>query len=122
LAWRLSMCPFEKLRDAGRAVALAQQAITQVPANGDYRLYLALAYYRAGRCQDGLKTLKHAQKPPISDLIRVLCLGQVGEDAEARDCFERALRRSGAATARPCVYEQQLRAEAERLLTRGVDP
>ncbi len=48
LAWLLATCADFKLRDPGRAVKIAKQAVELAPKEGSYWNTLGVAYYRAG--------------------------------------------------------------------------
>jgi serine/threonine protein kinase len=48
LAWILATCPDRKLREPGKALDLAKQAVAGAPRRGDYQNTLGTAYYRVG--------------------------------------------------------------------------
>jgi tetratricopeptide (TPR) repeat protein len=60
LAWLLTTCPPPGLRDARRAVELAQKAVALDPKDADIRNTLGAAHYRAGEWQAALAALLKA--------------------------------------------------------------
>src|SRR5262249_39135863 len=58
LAWLLATCPDVGVRDPGRAVELAQQAIALAPKTGEFWNTLGVAHYRAGHWQQARAALE----------------------------------------------------------------
>jgi tetratricopeptide (TPR) repeat protein len=95
LAWLYAAGP-EALRDAGRAVALAERAVELRPGEWGYHNTLGVAYYRAGRHGDSIAALtrsleKGSHQHDAFDLyFLALCHHARGDAARARNCFARA--------------------------------
>jgi tetratricopeptide (TPR) repeat protein len=62
LAWLLVIDAHPQSCDTARAIALAERATSQMPGNGYYMNTLGVAYYRAGRWQIAVETLRGSQK------------------------------------------------------------
>ena len=61
-AWFLAICPVTSLRDADKAVSLAQQAISMTPDEGTFWNTLGVAYYRKGDAKQAIKALDRSVK------------------------------------------------------------
>lgn len=70
LAWILANAQDEKLRDAARAVELAQAAVAAAPKAPQFRLTLGIARYRTGAWPEAIADLEGAiqlRKPDDND-------------------------------------------------------
>src|SRR5262249_12415820 len=61
LAWLLATCPDVKVRDPGRAIALARKAVRLEPKNGVYWRTLGHAEHRAGNWESAIAILDKAK-------------------------------------------------------------
>jgi serine/threonine protein kinase/WD40 repeat protein len=118
-AWLLATCPKEKLRNAARAVALAQQAVQLEPHNRNYWNTLGVAYYRAGAWSSAREALEKATRDEGGNswdwFFLAMTHGRLGEPHEARRYYEQAVR--WMEKNRPQNEElRRFRAEAEALL------
>ncbi len=59
-AWLLAAAPAPQVRDAGRALELAQQAVRRAPVVSQFWITLAAAHHRAGAAQAALAALETA--------------------------------------------------------------
>jgi Flp pilus assembly protein TadD len=127
LAWRLVTGP-EALRNPAEAVALAERAVRLAPQQWTYHNTLGVVYYRLGRYAEAVKSLttslEHtADQSGAYDLyVLAMCHSRLGDPAQARDCFERAVRWQQRAKLQPADIEDlnELRAEAAALLGMAV--
>ena len=65
LASLLSTCPEVKLRDPGRAVALAQKAVALAPNLAEARSVLARLYLDSGQTREAIEQWQQTIKPKI---------------------------------------------------------
>src|SRR5262249_37376425 len=63
----------EKLRDPFRGVEMAQHAVKLEPENWTYMNTLGIAYYRAGRFQDAVRTLETCTKGRAGKAKHSIC-------------------------------------------------
>jgi serine/threonine-protein kinase len=96
LAWLLTTCPHEELRDADRALKLARSAAEQVTDNGSYQSVLGIAQFRSGDGGAGKATLETAVNlRPVNDpacgFFLAMCLHRLGEKEAASQQYDRAV-------------------------------
>ncbi len=124
LAWLLATGP-EPLRDPTEALEHARQAVRVAPAEQTTLNTLGVALYRAGKFADAITILKKsldAGKGQLSafDLFFLsMAHHRLGHRADARGCFDRAVRWVGEQQTLPAQYAKDLaefRAEAEAVL------
>jgi predicted Zn-dependent protease len=79
--------------ETDRALATAEQACRLAPDRQAYRIGLGVALYRAGRCQDAIKTLKGADQPntrsPTVLAVLTLAHHRLGQREHACDDLSR---------------------------------
>jgi serine/threonine protein kinase/tetratricopeptide (TPR) repeat protein len=93
-AWFLAVCPDESFRDAGRAVELAQKAISRLPVEGDYWNTRGAALLRAGKAEAAVSALEKAVQIHHGDeatdwFLLALTHQKLGQMSKARDCYLR---------------------------------
>jgi tetratricopeptide (TPR) repeat protein len=128
VAWALVTAP-EMLRDSEAAVLLAENALRLSPENLEertfYRNTLGVAYYRSGRFQDAIRTLRDnltARQDkflPFDLYFLAMSYAQLGDADRARENYDWAVRWTGSQTGIAAVHLDELnafRAEAEALL------
>jgi tetratricopeptide (TPR) repeat protein len=122
LAWTLAAAPsFPELRDAPRAVELAEKAVELAPEVWDYWNTLGAARYRAGSWKAAIAALEQSMAlggggNSIDWFFLAMARWQMGEREEARQWYDRAVRWMGE---NPSDFDDELRhfrAEAEELL------
>jgi Flp pilus assembly protein TadD len=96
LAWFLATCPETKLRDASRAVALAQKAVALAPKAGMIWNTLGAAHYRAGNCKEALAALEKSMElrnggNSFDWFFLAMTYWQLGEKEKSRAWFDRAV-------------------------------
>lgn len=97
LAWSYVTAP-EPLRDSARGLAMAEKAVRLDPGNVSYRNTLGVAYYRAGRYNDAIATLRsNIDSEEETVLVCDLCFlamsyQRLGEKLRAREYRSLALR------------------------------
>jgi dipeptidyl aminopeptidase/acylaminoacyl peptidase len=94
-AWRLATGPADK-RDPARALQLSQQAVQLDPSNANFLNTLGVVQYRNGLYREAMATLeKSLAGQGMSDAFDLfflaMCHARLGNDAKARDCFDRAV-------------------------------
>jgi serine/threonine protein kinase/WD40 repeat protein/tetratricopeptide (TPR) repeat protein len=88
----------EKLRDPRKALPLAEKAVRLEPRNWHARNTLGVVYYRLGRYEAAVIALERSLReskggmPVYNLLVLALCHAPLGDAAQARDCYDRALR------------------------------
>jgi tetratricopeptide (TPR) repeat protein len=92
----LANCPAEPYRDAGRAVALARQAVERAPAQRTFWTTLGLALYRSGDRRGAITALDKARElrkgsDAIDGFIRAMARVQLGDKEEARQWYDNAV-------------------------------
>lgn len=95
LAWLLDNCPDRDLRDAPRAVLLAQRAVKQSPDKSTSWTTLGAAHYRAGNAKAAAEALTRAtalepRGNPVAGLFLAMTHAQQGEPDLARRSFAAA--------------------------------
>ncbi len=96
LAWKLADCPDTNVRNPGRAVVLAKNAVARVPDEGDFWKTLGAAHYRARDWQAAATALTTAMRlrnggDSIEWFFLAMTHGQLGQKAEARKWYDRAV-------------------------------
>jgi tetratricopeptide (TPR) repeat protein len=97
LAWLLSTCAELRIRDPVRALELARVAVEKAPLEGDCRLTLGVAQYRAGKWQDAIASLTKAEElAPEANLafkgyFLAMAHWQLGHKEEARKWYGRSV-------------------------------
>ena len=94
LAWLLATCSDVKLRDPGRAVTHAKEAVKLAPKNPNYPSTLGAAYYRARDWKAAIAALHDSRK--LRDggdahewFFLAMAHWQLGEKEEARKWYDR---------------------------------
>jgi tetratricopeptide (TPR) repeat protein len=93
LAWLLATCADPAIRNPGRAVAAAKQALKMEPENRAYWRTLAWAHYRAGDWQLAVTAIEHARElgSPGNSLewfLLALAYSQLGNADGARQWYD----------------------------------
>jgi serine/threonine protein kinase/WD40 repeat protein len=124
LAWICVTGP-EKLRDPSRGVTLAQHAVKLEPRDWTYMNTLGIAYYRAGRFHDAVRSLEACAsgRSGESDAFDLYFLAlshhQLGETGKARAAWSQASawheQNRKALTSREAEELQGFRTEAEKV-------
>jgi eukaryotic-like serine/threonine-protein kinase len=88
-------CPMPRFRDPAVALELAGRAARAFPQCAMLQSTLGLARYRAGDWKIAIETLTRSRKlgdpgNPTDSLILAMAHHQLGEEAEARACFQHA--------------------------------
>jgi hypothetical protein len=97
LAWLLLAGP-ASLRHAEEALPLARKAAELAPEEPLYLNTLGLALYRADRTAEAVPVLEKSlaagrgQNDACNLFILAMCHAKLGKPAEARDCFDRAVK------------------------------
>jgi tetratricopeptide (TPR) repeat protein len=121
LAWLLATCPDPELRDPGRAVGLAKEAVELAPTAPEYHNTLGVARYRAGDWRGAIEALtKSEELAPdrnlgTNALFLAMAHRQLGDEPRALRWFDEADRWMQK-TARTDAELIRFRAEAEQLL------
>jgi uncharacterized protein HemY len=123
LAWILANCPDRKLRDPGKALELAKQAVELAPANGGYRNTLGMAHYRVGDWKRSVEALtKSTQLRKGGDATDWFFLAMahwhLGDKDQGRAWYDRAVQWMEKSK-RPDEDLRQFRDEAAELLGIG---
>ncbi len=95
LAWALATCPNVTLRDSGRAVALARQAVTLAAENGAYWTVLGVADYQTGDWTAAIQALEKSVQLRAGGEVRdwlflALAYERRGDHRQARRWSDRA--------------------------------
>jgi WD40 repeat protein len=129
-AWRLVTGP-EKERDPAKALPLAKKAVELVPDQWFYANTLGVVYYRLGRYEPAIAMLQRSlreskDRAAAFDLFFLaMCHHRLGDAAQARDCFDRAVKwcqGHKSLTAQDAEDLKAFRAEADALLQRPAPP
>jgi tetratricopeptide (TPR) repeat protein len=120
LAWFLATSPEPHLRDAARAVRLAQKVVAVRPESANYRNTLGVAYYRSGDDRAAVAALEKAMSMQAGGnsfdwFFLAMAHGRLGDRNKARTWFDRAVQwmdRNTPHDGELCRF----RAEAEALL------
>jgi tetratricopeptide (TPR) repeat protein len=101
LAWLLATCRVTEVRNAESAVKHAEAAVAARPKNASYKNTLGIAYYRAGRHREAVRTLRRSMAGSkggsvLDWLFLAMALHRLDGEAnrtEARQLFDRATRK-----------------------------
>jgi|SRR5579884_1668420 len=95
LAWMLATCPDVKIRDPGRAVALAKKVVELAPGVGNFWNTLGVAQYRNGDWKSAIEALMKSVQLQEGNSFDFFCLAtahwQLGEKDKARAWYEKAI-------------------------------
>jgi Flp pilus assembly protein TadD len=97
LAWLYLTGP-DQVRDFSRGLSLAKKAVELSSENWVYLNTLGVAYYRAGQYEQAIEKLERSLQEGGSEyaaydlFFLTMSHARRGEAAEAKDCYERALR------------------------------
>jgi serine/threonine protein kinase/WD40 repeat protein len=125
-AWQYVAGP-EQLRDPKQALPLAQRAAAARPDNEAYLNTLGVVYYRLGEHERAVVALERSlrasqQAAGFSWLFLAMCHGRLGDQAQAQDCYNRAVRwmEGQRETLPPFAKEEftAFRTEAEELMAK----
>jgi tetratricopeptide (TPR) repeat protein len=90
LAWWLSICPVQQLRDPPRAVRFASRAVELDPASAMHWRVLGIAHYRAGELPAAMAALDRAVELDSGDRASAIFLAMIyarhGDMARALSC------------------------------------
>jgi serine/threonine protein kinase/Flp pilus assembly protein TadD len=120
VAWYLATYPDARFRDAARASAIAQEAVSRMPESGAAWNTLGVALYRRGDRHGAVAALQKATtlnegREPIDFLFLAMANWQFGKSGEARMWLakaDEAIKRNGP----PSDEVRRFRAEAGLLL------
>lgn len=124
LAWFCVTGP-EAFRDAHQALPHAQLAVQRAPKNALFANTLGVVQYRLGKWQEAVATLEKSMALDKSRhdahnlFVLSMCHVQLGSNAKAQDCFDRAVQWWEKQNNLPAQHIEELmafRAEAEGLL------
>jgi serine/threonine protein kinase len=93
MAWMLSTCPVEQLRDPSRAVEYAQRALQLSPDNADYLATMARAQYVAGDYQAAIASTENARQlfdnslPSDAKLVLAMAHFQLGDSHRGHEIY-----------------------------------
>jgi tetratricopeptide (TPR) repeat protein/tRNA A-37 threonylcarbamoyl transferase component Bud32 len=123
LAWILANCPDQKLRDPGRALELAKEAVKLAPRNGGYRNTLGTAHYRVGDWKNAVAELTKSTElrnggDATDWFFLAMAHWHLGERDQARVWYDRAVQ-AVEKSKRPDEDLRQFHAEAAELLGVG---
>ena len=123
LAWSLATDPNPRLRDPGRAVALAKKAVELWPHDGRFLNTLGVACYRTATARRPSPRWRSrwsssgADTESFNTFFLAMAHWQLGEKEEARDWYDRAV--AWMDKNDPQYELKRFRAEAEALLGLG---
>jgi WD40 repeat protein len=130
-AWRLVTGP-EKERDPAKALPLARKAVELAPDQWSYVNTLGVVYYRLGPYEPAIAMLQRSlhegkDRAAAYDLFFLaMCHACRGETAEAKDCYDRAMKwmQENQNKLRPEETEElaAIRTEAAAELAKSVRP
>ena len=97
LAWFLLTGPEPRLRDAARALRLAQKVVTARPESANYRNTLGVAYYRSGDDRAAVAELERAMSlqaggTPLDWFFLAMAHWRLGDRDKARNFFDRSVK------------------------------
>lgn len=95
LAWLLSTCPDESLRDPEEAVALARRALDLIPTDGNTWNTLAVSLFRAGEYDEAVeafgRSMEIRQGGDAFDWFFLAMIAKIqGRTDEGRDLYKRS--------------------------------
>jgi tetratricopeptide (TPR) repeat protein len=96
LAWILANCPDRTLRDPGKALELAKEAVELAPGNGGYLNTLGTAHYRVGDWKSAVGAMKKSlelRKGGDGTELFFLAMAywQLGDRDQSRAFYDRAV-------------------------------
>jgi tetratricopeptide (TPR) repeat protein len=96
LAWLLATCPDAKFRDAGKAVALAKEAVQLAPKEGPFWNTMGAAHYCAGSWKDAVAALEKSMElrkggDSFDWFFLTMAHWQLGDKEKARTRFDQAV-------------------------------
>lgn len=96
ITWVLATCPEPRLREADRALELAQQAVLHAPEQGDFWSTLGTAQYRTGDWEESMSSLEKAMElrdggNSFDWFFLAMGHWQLGQPDEARRWYDRAV-------------------------------
>jgi hypothetical protein len=124
LAWSLATHSNPRLRDPGRAVALAKEAVELAPEKGTYWYVLGVACYRAGDWKASIAAMEKRlelladRDQDLNTFFLAMAHWQLGEKEEARRWYDRAVVWMDK-NQPPDDHSSRLRAEADTMLVAG---
>ena len=126
IVWHGSSSPDQKrCRNAEKALPLAQRAIALAANHSSYLNTLGVVYYRLGKFDQAVETLKSGSKltsnryiDTLNNLFLAMSYHRLGQADEARECFRQAPRWTAADKLPPHLAQESeaIRAEAAALL------
>jgi WD40 repeat protein/tetratricopeptide (TPR) repeat protein len=126
LAWFYVTGP-ERVRDADKALPLAQRAVALAPNQSTFQHTLGVVYYRLGKYEKAVETLRAVSGPDapkeaeaFTQLFLAMCYHRLGDAAKAKECFERAPRPGPADRLLPGEANELEAARAEAAALLGV--
>jgi tetratricopeptide (TPR) repeat protein len=96
LAWHYVAVPPRK-RDPHKALPLAQRAVTLIPQDWIFWNTLGVVYYRLARYEEAIEALERSSRESKREdaaynlFFLAMCHARRGDDAKAKDCYDRAL-------------------------------
>ncbi len=127
-AWQLAIGPVAQ-RDPVKALELIKEAIKQQPGNALFLNTLGVVQYRNGQYKEAVATLEKSlaagqgNSDAFDLFFLAMCHARLGDAAQARDCFDRAVRWRQGQKNLSANYTAELTAfqtEAEALLAPAV--
>jgi WD40 repeat protein/tetratricopeptide (TPR) repeat protein len=124
-AWELAKGPAPR-HDLERSLTLARRAVELTPDEDTYLNTLAVVLYRTGRYAESIATLERSlaagrgQSEDFDLFFLAMAHHRLGHQDQARDCYNRAVRRLGTQQGLSEQYVRELtafRAEAEGVLS-----
>ncbi len=96
LAWLLTNCPEQKLRDPARALELAKRVVARAPKNGDFQNTLGVARYRTGDWQGAIAALTESVKlreggDGTDWFFLAMAHRRLGDKDQARSWYDKAV-------------------------------
>jgi tetratricopeptide (TPR) repeat protein len=116
-AWLLATCPDARLRDPGRAVRLAADA---VKLRTYWRQTLGVSRYRAGDFKGSIEVLEKSTKDACSWSFLAMAHWQLDDTAEARRWYDQAVERLANLAKPPDARDAKRRLSSEEKL--GPEP
>jgi len=129
-AWRLVTGPSTGW-DPAQALILIRRAVEREPGNGTYLNTLGVVLYRNGRFKEAVAALdkslaaSRGKHDGFDLFFLAMCHKKIGDEVEAKDCFDRAVKWIGDQKNLSKAHLEDLkafRAEAEALLVSVKEP
>jgi tetratricopeptide (TPR) repeat protein len=120
LAWFLATSPEPRLRDAARALRLAQKVVTARPESANYRNTLGVAYYRSGDDRAAVAELERAMSlqaggTPLDWFFLSMAHWRLGDRDKARNFFDQSVKWMARSKSNDDEL-RRIRAEAQAML------